>query len=158
MPTAAFVGPLMKQYPDAKIILVERDFESWYESVRKTIYWSLCEKSIPNRTTRQIEVHQFLKSDVLMEGILKDKESFLDKERVRAIFEKHNNWVKENVPADKLLIMKMGEGWERICPFLGKEIPDVPFPCVNTSDEFKQFIYQRNTHLLKDEAALAKAN
>ena len=29
---------LMKQYPDAKVILSKRDFDQWYESVNKTIW------------------------------------------------------------------------------------------------------------------------
>ena len=34
---------------------------------------------------------------------------------------------------DDLLIMSItaGEGWEKLCPFLGMPIPEVPFPRVN---------------------------
>ena len=37
-PTAEFLEPLMKKYPSAKILLTERDFESWYKSVSNTLH------------------------------------------------------------------------------------------------------------------------
>ena len=35
---------------------------------------------------------------------------------------------------ERLLIMKMKDGWEPLCKFLGKPIPDEPFPWVNDSE------------------------
>lgn len=35
------------------------------------------------------------------------------------------------VPADQLLVFQVGEGWERLCQFLEKEVPDIPFPMEN---------------------------
>lgn len=35
------------------------------------------------------------------------------------------------VPKQQLLIMKLEDGWEPLCKFLGKPIPDIPFPQVN---------------------------
>ncbi len=36
---------------------------------------------------------------------------------------------------DKLLIMNVvaGDGWETLCPFLNKSIPDIPFPKANVT-------------------------
>lgn len=34
---------------------------------------------------------------------------------------------------DRLLEYKLGSGWEPLCKFLGKPVPDVPFPHVNES-------------------------
>ena len=31
MPAAYFVEELLEAYPDAKVILTERDYESWYK-------------------------------------------------------------------------------------------------------------------------------
>lgn len=50
-------------------------------------------------------------------------------------YETHNDAVlhyfKER--PDDLLILRItaGDGWEKLCPFLGKEIPAVPFPHIN---------------------------
>ena len=52
-----------------------------------------------------------------------------------ARFEKHNRDVLEyfkNRPQD-LLVMNItkGDGWEKLCPFLGAPVPDNPFPQSN---------------------------
>lgn len=46
-----------------------------------------------------------------------------------------NDWHAEVIakcPKDKLLVFDVREGWAPLCKFLGKPIPDVPFP--NTND------------------------
>jgi hypothetical protein len=37
------------------------------------------------------------------------------------------------VPKDRLLEWSAEAGWEPLCQFLGKELPDQPFPNVNSS-------------------------
>ena len=37
----------------------------------------------------------------------------------------------------KLLDYQVGEGWERLCEFLGKDVPQQEFPRVNDSTVFK---------------------
>ena len=39
--------------------------------------------------------------------------------------------VIDYVPKDRLLIYEVKEGWEPICKFLNKPIPDMPFPYKN---------------------------
>jgi len=34
--------------------------------------------------------------------------------------------------------MTQGDGWEKLCPFLGNAIPETPFPCMNRSIDSKQ--------------------
>jgi hypothetical protein len=38
------------------------------------------------------------------------------------------------VPAEKLLLMNVKEGWGPLCKFLGKPVPDGPFPHANEAD------------------------
>jgi hypothetical protein len=47
----------------------------------------------------------------------------------------HVEHVKATVPKDQLLIMNIteGDGWAPLCKFLGRPIPDVPFPKLNDS-------------------------
>ena len=44
---------------------------------------------------------------------------------------KHIEMVKRVTPKDRLLVFGLGEGWEPLCKFLDKEVPDMPFPRVN---------------------------
>jgi hypothetical protein len=45
----------------------------------------------------------------------------------------HDQFIIDNVPKEKLLLMRLEEGWEPLCKFLGKPIPKVPFPHANDS-------------------------
>jgi hypothetical protein len=38
------------------------------------------------------------------------------------------NQVKAHVPADRLLVWDVREGWEPLCKFLQVPVPDKPFP------------------------------
>lgn len=46
------------------------------------------------------------------------------------------------MPPEQLLVVKLedGLGWEQICPFLGEDIPDVPYPRANDPKEFKRTV------------------
>lgn len=47
-----------------------------------------------------------------------------------------NTWVqyvKEKVPADRLLVFEVKQGWKPLCDFLDMPIPNEPFPNVNDS-------------------------
>jgi len=46
----------------------------------------------------------------------------------------YSDWlehVKTTVPKDRLLVHNAKEGWKPICDFLGKPVPDCPYPRVN---------------------------
>lgn len=43
--------------------------------------------------------------------------------------------VKRSVPSKRLLVFSEDEGWEPLCKFLGKPVPDVPFPRGNGDDD-----------------------
>jgi hypothetical protein len=47
--------------------------------------------------------------------------------------------VKKLVPADKLLVVKLedGLGWEQLCPFLGVDVPTIPYPRINDTKQFQ---------------------
>jgi len=47
------------------------------------------------------------------------------------VYEEHNLSVRRLVPRDKLLEYRVSEGWEPLCAFLRKKIPDAPFPRMN---------------------------
>jgi len=53
-------------------------------------------------------------------------------------FETHNRTVIEEVPPEKLLVYRPGDGWEPICSFLGVPVPDEDYPHVNTTAQFQQ--------------------
>ncbi|MCJ1400453.1 hypothetical protein MMC11_003658 [Xylographa trunciseda] len=47
----------------------------------------------------------------------------------------HNAHIRAIVPAANLLEFRVQEGWAPLCKFLGKEIPDEPFPRANVGKD-----------------------
>jgi hypothetical protein len=48
----------------------------------------------------------------------------------------HEAAVLREVPAERLLVYSVDQGWEPLCAFLGVPVPDVPFPKLNTREDF----------------------
>ena len=54
-----------------------------------------------------------------------------------AFLVKHNMYVESVVPKEDLLIWNVKDGWEPLCSFLGKEIPDEPIPHDNKTGDIE---------------------
>lgn len=48
----------------------------------------------------------------------------------------HNELVRKVCPPERLLEFKLGTGWQPLCEFLGKDIPDTPYPNINDKETF----------------------
>jgi Sulfotransferase domain len=59
-----------------------------------------------------------------------------DESAARIAYELHNARVRASVPADRLVEWQPEDGWEPLCRALGVEVPDTPFPHVNTRAAF----------------------
>lgn len=64
---------------------------------------------------------------------------FEDRRHAIEVFERLNAEVEERVPAERLLVYDVKQGWEPLCEFLGVEPPkDEPFPHLN--DTFRKLV------------------
>lgn len=54
-----------------------------------------------------------------------------DRSDMLRAFDEHNEAVKRTVPPDRLLVFQMQDGWEPLCAFLDRDVPDSPFPHLN---------------------------
>lgn len=137
-PSCNFWREQMAAYPEAKVILSERDPEAWYASIMKTIYAS----SVALRDHENKDAMQQRRSDMVFEliwdglfdGRLEDKQHVID------VYLAHNQRVKDEVPADKLLVFESSLGWPPLCEFLGVPVPDEPYPKTNTSEDFAKMM------------------
>lgn len=64
------------------------------------------------------------------------------KENSRSVYKAHNRRVRKTVPKDQSLLYDLGSGWgwAPLCPFLGKPVPDVPFPKVNETEVVNDYL------------------
>lgn len=139
-PVADAWSELADFYPEAKIILTERSTpEKWWESASETILI----QSWPMRTI--MTVVPFFRT---MNACIKAFQSHTfgmdrsitqaDKEMVIQAYKANSAKARvmaENHP-DRVLIFHPSQGWGPLCAFLGKDIPDSPFPFVNSRAEF----------------------
>ncbi|KAI8890204.1 hypothetical protein K501DRAFT_237160 [Backusella circina FSU 941] len=132
-PTCTFYKQLMEKYPDAKVILTVRSADSWYQSAIKTLHVHYIH---PDFNSEFAQKFKRMVGAVILNGTFNDPEKAHREEEVKKMFSDHIEEVKRHVPPEKLYVMQVGEGWEGLCQFLGKEIPDVPYPRINSKDEF----------------------
>ncbi len=129
-PTAGFSQELNNAYPTAKFILTTRNTESWVESFSETIY-----KVLAGRDHAPDHMKPWL---TMVVGVV-TKTGFasgLDLAGLAKAFEAHNQSVKQLIPADRLLVYEVKQGWEPLCKFLGQATPSVDFPRTNSREEF----------------------
>ncbi|EON69538.1 hypothetical protein W97_08798 [Coniosporium apollinis CBS 100218] len=135
-PCSAFAKELIEAYPEAKVVLTNRDPAAWYKSVESTIGQAIISKTLtvatyidPGFIGRWIPMCRAMWS-AFYGG------ATLDPTILQRRFVEHYEEVRTLVPKERLLEYKVGEGWDRLCEFTGKEIPDVDFPRVNETKEF----------------------
>ncbi|NOK60153.1 MAG: sulfotransferase family protein [Chloroflexi bacterium AL-W] len=139
-PGCTFYQELMHHYPAAKVILSVRNPERWYTSTFQTIYRFSQNRTmqfIPNArhimqmSNRLIWEHTF-------HGQFENQQYAID------IFNQHIATVKRTVPAKRLLVYDVKQGWEPLCQFLEVPIPiDTPFPHLNDTKSMQKMIQQR---------------
>lgn len=129
-PGAAFWPELHAAFPDALVLLSVRPAQDWYRSASNTILVGIEESAAGGDPWMQALVRAF--------GA-RFCDRFADPDAMMDAFARHNDAVRDGVPADRLLEWTPGDGWEPICARLGVPVPDDPFPVTNTTDEFRAF-------------------
>ena len=59
-----------------------------------------------------------------------------NKEKLRQAYIDHYTHVRAVVPKENLLEFKSQDGWEPLCAFLGKPVPEEPYPHINDGEWF----------------------
>lgn len=121
-PTAGFFRELSTAYPSAKFVLTVRSPERWAEGFSETIY-----KLLAGRDQAPKEMQAWLE----MAAAVIAKTGFpggLDMAGLMKTFTAHNDAVKAAIPADRLLVYQVKDGWGPLCTFLDVPVPDTPFP------------------------------
>jgi hypothetical protein len=78
-----------------------------------------------------------------------------DKDHVISVFRAHNARVREVIPAERLLVYEVAQGWGPLCDFLGVEAPEGPMPKVNSTEEFQATLAQHVADRMAKAAAEA---
>ncbi|KPM42989.1 hypothetical protein AK830_g3575 [Neonectria ditissima] len=140
---APFASQLIETYPDAKVLLVVRDLDKWFKSMDEGVLQALW-GPIGNFSVNFIEptLGSFagVASRKLVLGLFGVRTVEEARVNPREAYDRHHRIIREMVPPEQLLEYRMGEGWEPICEFLGKPVPDVEFPWVNEAAQLRRTI------------------
>ncbi|KAF6845035.1 nad dependent epimerase [Colletotrichum musicola] len=148
-----FALQLIAAYPDAKVILVERDVDSWFQSMDEAIFkttwgwradliidylgprWGLA----GGQTLRKILLGFYGARNVdEMRRVARDR------------YRRHYAEIRAAVPKERLLEYKLKDGWEPLCEFLGKDVPQgVDFPVANQRKEHLDRVRTRQNRFFK---------
>ncbi len=141
-PAVAFAEDLVAAYPEAKVILVEREIESWYRSFDTNVIaaqWSLMISFVseldpwflrPVRRCHRRWATTWMESHSQAEM----------REKARRAYRDHYAIVRRVTPKSRLLEYQLTDGWRPLCDFLDKPVPDVPFPRVNDSEALQELL------------------
>ena len=134
MPGYFFYEEILEAFPGCKVILSVREEGSWMESLKRhlDLYFAMrsniASMLSPTARKMQSDLHSFLNATI---GSCNPKSTYVMRKRYRI----HNHRVKSIVPADKLLVYNVKEGWKPLCDFLECEVPTVSFPHENIKAE-----------------------
>lgn len=114
-------------WPGSKFILTERDPDAWLRS------------QVRHFGTKTRPMRQWIYGAGCPQG---------NEDIYRARFVRHYQEVRAYFAdrPDDLLVLDLtaGDGWEKLCPFLGQDIPAVPFPHSNKAEAREQRRQWRN--------------
>jgi hypothetical protein len=124
LPTAFFYRELLEAYPDCKAILTVRDIDAWWHSMK--CHYDRYGHSWEKRVDKHFNFVRDVRNIAYGSYIPRE---YLYKKR----FTEHNEQVLKEVNSDRLLVMDItaGDGWDRLCSFLGEPAPDTAFPFLN---------------------------
>lgn len=130
-PTAYFWRELADRYPAAKVVLTVRDPQQWYDSADRTIHAA----ANAGRESGMLDQDVMGMIDgTVWQGTFDGR--FADRGHAIKVFEEHNARVRREIPADRLLVFEVAQGWEPLCSFLGVPVPETPFPRLNDTVAF----------------------
>jgi hypothetical protein len=130
-PSAFYWRELVDVYPHAKVLLTHRSAESWWRSFEQTILGVIRASTDP----------ESLGLRLIRDRVFGGRPD--DRAHAIACYEANVAAVKATVPADRLLVYEIGDGWEPLCAHLGVPVPNVPYPKRNDAAEFQQLAAQR---------------
>ncbi|KAF2106985.1 P-loop containing nucleoside triphosphate hydrolase protein [Lophiotrema nucula] len=131
IPCIMFVDELLKAYPGAKVVLTNRDVESWAKSMNNTFFTITEWKTLPY--LRKWDTIFWGPYQEILDTIMTQwgKGDRNDRAELQKYYLNHYENVRRQVPKERLLEFESKDGWGPLCEFLGKEAPEEEYPRIN---------------------------
>ncbi|KAK5634920.1 hypothetical protein RRF57_010632 [Xylaria bambusicola] len=134
---SCFTIELIKAYPDAKVVIVQRDFDGWWKSfttsLKDRVFAPVRSFIIGFITSTFLGIRPNQSMKKVLLGFFNTKTgNEIDKACGRKAYDDFFRTIREIVPPENRLDYRVGDGWEPLCKFLEVPVPkDVPFPRSN---------------------------
>lgn len=129
-PSVLFWRELLEAYPDVKIVLVERNEDKWFSSFEGLVKGTLA--PFQQKVLRYTDPFNFGRVLAVTAEYMKAFAGSSKPEGVmanaRTSYRAHYASIRAAVPKEKILEYRLGSGWEPLCQFLGRPVPEGPFP------------------------------
>ncbi|EED22472.1 conserved hypothetical protein [Talaromyces stipitatus ATCC 10500] len=135
-PSICFADELIEAYPDAKIILNHRlNIDAWQDSIASVVEGNKSfigwfkrvlvlfspELFWLNQHVNRIDLDGLWNRNIVKNSL--------------TTYKAHYAHLSKVAPPERTLKWSVHDGWAPLCEFLGKPIPNTPFPHKNTRDE-----------------------
>ena len=145
MPAVGVLPSLIEAYPEAKVLIWERDVDKWYESMQATI---ISHRFHPMNIVLWLLDWELFRPVVSLQmtmGPIMFGPKGLEEKNAKEVYRKIYEDIRKLVPEERRLDFRLEEGWEPVCKFLGKEVPNEPFPRINEGKEWvERSVLMRN--------------
>ena len=129
-PVSGFWRELSAANPDAVVLLSVRESpEAWWQSASRTVFYAAEREAPAGEEAWYAMCLDFLRA--------RFTEHWRDAEAAMAAYVRHNDEVRAEIPSDRLVEWRPGDGWPPLCAALGVPVPEEPFPHLNTTEEFR---------------------
>ena len=128
-PGAAVWRETSVAFPDAKVLDTERPEDEWWNSFSVTISKFL--SAPPECRYRRISPrYSRTMSGWFMKNTFAD---CTDRACAISAYRRNNEEVRDTIPAERLLVFNVAEGWDPLCRFLEMAEPLTPFPAQSSA-------------------------
>ena len=161
IPAAFFGHELAEAYPEAKVIILNRDPESWYDSVLNSIHST----PPPSAKFKMLfclafdrETRSWAQFGMTMKKLVFGYDHSTEKDKALLWYEKQYAEFRDKIPEDRRIEYKVGDGWRPLCEFLDLSVPTVkdestgevveaPFPRLNDRQAFLQDMASKKSEM-----------
>lgn len=121
------------------MILTTRSTDSWWNSASATIIpIGRAPPAWARALIPPVRLNTQMANGTVWDRVFDGRQ--FEEAHAKQVFDEHNASVQAELPPERLLVYEVKQGWEPLCAFLGKPVPDEPFPHVNDTAQFQKTI------------------
>lgn len=125
-PIPSLTIKLLDRFPDARVILMHRDMDTWFESFVEQANTNLVLYRLGLMSEANMDLMKI--TNAKLYNCSSHPPSMADKASAVKAHRRHIDRIRQRVPAAQLLELNFSQGWVPLCRFLDVPVPSKPFP------------------------------